>query len=344
MQKKAPSRSHVTYDVIAAHANVSRTTVSLVLRGLARERISPETYARVEEASRELGYYTNRLVQAMQSGRTEIIAVLAPPVGLEHAARILDGIRDEAGRKGYAVLLGAADKDPADERPSAERLLQHRADGMIRFNAIQEPGKLPDWLAEAISRGIPCVLVDDADLAGQVDCVVSDDEPGAYQAVVHLLEQGHRRIAHYRGHFDSTAAAERAAGYQRAMREYGVDYERFVGFNFSGTGTDDVFESLFGESEPPTALFCCADSVASNALRWLHAKGRRVPEDVAIVGFAGTFFSSHLEISSVAQPFEAMGATAVQRILQRIEGDPSPFQVDRLPTELIVRGSSSRWG
>ncbi len=330
---KNPSRA--TYDAIAARAEVSKTTVSLVLRGLARDRIPAATYGRVEAAARELGYYPNRLVRAMQKGRTETIAVIAPTMSMEHAGLILDGIREEAARRGYSILLGSASADAEDERASAERLLQHRADGLIRFSSVSDRGRTPDWLAEAIQRGVPCVMVDDASLEGQVDCVVSDDRHGASEAVRHLASKGHTRIAHLRGDLGRTSADERAEGYLQAVRSEGLGYERILGHSYAGEGLSGDMERLF-ERNAPTAIFCCSDVVALMAQAWLKANGKRV----ALVGFSGTWVAAEEGLTTVVQPFGEMGARAVARLVARIEDDAGDPTINRLATRLILRRSS----
>lgn len=252
---------------------------------------------------------------------------------LEHVGRIMEGIRHTSTSRGYSILLGSASENTATERASAERLLEHRADGLIRFSSVADRGEIPSWMAQAVGSGIPGVVVDDVALEGQVDCVVSDDVAGAGLAVEYLARKGHRRIAHFRGDLGRTSADERCKGYLDAVRGLGLGYERVVGDCYTGEGLPRHFEALFAEVEPPTAVFCCVDVVAFQAHEWLR---NHVRQPVEVVGYSASSTAKALGIASVVQPFEAMGSRSVDLLLDRLANPTHPYRVERLATRLWI--------
>lgn len=331
---EANGRSRVTYDAIADRAGVSKTTVSLVMRGLAKDRIPEATFRRVHEAANELGYYPNRLIRSMQRGKSETLGIVAPNAALEHAGRILDGIRAQAAELGYGILLGQVSGNAKDERESAHRLLEHRVDGMIRFTGVPDGTEPPAWLTEAVLRGVPCVVVDDVMLEGQIDCVVSDDEPAAY-AIVSGLLPGCERIIHFAGDSHRTSGQEREAGFWRAVADSNGTEAEVVSRDYSGRAILEILAEQYSRDRGPDAIFCATDYMALSCVNWLahHQLGR----GVRVAGFGGLLCSELLDIATVRQPFEAMGATAVQQVIRRIQGDASPFQTLRIPAKLSTR-------
>lgn len=318
------------YEAVAARAEVSKATVSLVLRGLGQGRIPQATRDRVIQAARDLGYVQNGLVRAIQRGTTETVAVVAPSLSYEHVARIVDGIRSHAALQGFSILLSLASDDAIAESESADKLLQHRVDGIIRFSGVPDPGTPPDWLSSAIQHGIPCVIIDDLSLAGQVDCVVSDDYQGAYDATTYLLSLGYNKIAHLAGDQGRTSAIERTLGYKAALHQAKNSYEVILGNRYDGVGLAELLDEAFSGDQRPEALFCCTDAVAAITLKY----------GVPVVGFGGTGLAIWSGIPSVRQCFEEMGGRAFDLLKRRIDGSTEAFTIDRVPTTLINTGAN----
>lgn len=325
-----------TYDDVAQRAGVSKTTVSFVMRGLGNGKIPETTRKKVLDAAEELGYYPNNLIRSLQRGRTQTLALVAPRLSMEYVALVVEGVREAASAAGYAVLIAQSSVDEDQERASAEQLLHHRVDGVIRFTLYTDPGLMPAWLDSAVKRKVPCVVIDDVGLAKQVDCVASDNFAGALEMVRHLIAKGHRRIGHIRGSLGKTSAQERLSGYQQALKEAGIPFDSAltVGEDYASTSLAEDLDCLLRAE--PTAIFAASDVLAIETRKLLAQKG--LP-DIEVTGFDGILRAIELEIPTVEQPFTEMGKEAVKMLIRRIEHPGAPLATERLPCRLRVPAS-----
>ncbi|NEA23224.1 LacI family transcriptional regulator [Actinomadura bangladeshensis] len=317
---------------VAERAGVSKSLVSLVMRG--SPHVSERRRQAVLQAARELGYRPNAVARSLVEGRTRLIGAIVADLHNPFFAEFLDGLQESLHGAGLRMLVGSGRWDPLFEAEAVEAFLEMRVDGLVLLSVV------PESLKEA-AASVPVVMVGERDVHG-VDIVVDDDELGASLAVDHLVELGHRRIAHIEG-ARSTTAHYRRAGYEKAMHRHGLSAEIVVEpGDFTEDGGYRAARSLLRRDARPTAIFAPNDLVATGALSAADELGMTVPADLSIVGYDNTHLAAirHISLTSVDQPRRDMGRVAAELLTARI-GDPSRHPRQNLVVpHLVVRSTT----
>jgi LacI family transcriptional regulator len=328
----------VTIVDIAEEASVSPSTVSRVLRR--DSRISAATAERVRAAADSLGYRPNLIAQELVKGRSMTIGVLIQHSASPYFGRINFGLEvalsDLGG--GYHSLVATGNWEPERERAALDLLVRRRVDALVVLG-----GTLPDEELVAAASGVPFVSVGRSIPAGTAGIVV-ENRNAARRAVEHLIELGHRRIAHITGDPVMTDARARLAGYMDALRAAGIapDAALVVEGSFLVDGGARGVAELLERGVEFTALFVANDVMAPSALLTLHRNGRSVPGDVSVVGFDDDEQSAWLDppLTTMRQQLFEIGWNAGAGALRLLEGQDAG-----LPTfvpELVVRGSTGQ--
>lgn len=325
-----PQPKRVSMAMVAERAGVSGQTVSRVAND--SPKVDPETRARVEKAMAELGYRPNRAARALRTGRTQTVGLVAQTLATVGNSRMLQAVADAASARGYAltvVTLGV-DGDIAD---AFERLHEQGADGAIVLNEATARLERED----ASTAGLRVVVVDSPPDA-RYAVIATDHAEGARLATRHLLAQGHATVHHLAGPAASYAAAERERGWRAALAEAGVTASDPLRGDWTAASGERAGASLPAEA---TAVFVANDQMALGALRALAASGRRVPEDVAVVGFDDVADAAQYRpaLTTVRQDFDALGERALTLLIGLIEGDAERTD-ERLTPALVVRESA----
>ncbi|MET9860473.1 LacI family DNA-binding transcriptional regulator [Streptomyces smyrnaeus] len=354
-------KSGPTLEQVAARAGVGRGTASRVING--SPRVSERTRAAVQAAVAELGYVPNRAARALAAGSMDAIALVVPEqenrlFAEPYFSEILRGVSTELGDTDMQLLLTLI-RDQRGRERFAQYAAAHRVDGVLLVS-IHGDDPLPDLLRDA---GMPAVLSGRRSHAEQLPYVDSDNLLGAQIAVEHLLGRGRRKVATITGPLDMYVARCRLEGYHEALRAAGRTRtppdERLVAEgDFTEEGGRRGMLELLRRDPEVDAVFCASDVMAAGARLALRETGRRVPDDVALVGFDDSAVARHMDppLTTVRQPIEEMGRAMVRMLLdlmaraqddpqgqRRAEGrdatdDGQPRLV--LPTELIRRRSS----
>ncbi|MHB8397547.1 MAG: LacI family DNA-binding transcriptional regulator [Candidatus Limnocylindrales bacterium] len=334
-QRRRPTSADV-----AVRAGVSRTTVSFVLNGRAGAQIPPATWRRVEEAARELDYHPHGPARQLAAGSTLTLGyVLRQSAEQVTADALLSetlwGLASTARAAGYRVLVEPL--EPAGGR-YADLLRSQQVDGLV----VSGPRADDVELASLEADRFPIVL--QGSLPGSsAPSVDVDNRAGARGAVQHLTGLGHRVIACItNASLAYTAAGERLDGYRDALSEAGIAYDEglVVEGSFDAASGHRAMAALLGRARP-TAVFVASDVVAFGAMRALREHGRRIPDDVSIVGFDDIPLAEHFDppLTTVHLPAHALGATAGRALLDRVAGRPVARRT-LLPTQLMVREST----
>ena len=324
---------------VAAHAGVSVGTVSNVLNG--RDTVSPGVVERVRASIDALGYVRNDAARQLRAGRSRAIALIVLDVGNPFFAAVARGAEARAAADGYVVLLGSSGADADQERLYLDQFREQRVAGVL-LTPADAAGDVVERLAAA---GIPVVLVDEQ-TAGDDVCTVSvDDVEGGYLAVAHLLARGRRRIAFVAGPLTTRQVSDRLAGARRAVAEVeGAALEVVETGAMTVLAGRAAGEGLRERSDRPDAVFAANDLLAVGVLQALTMLGDiRVPDDIALVGYDDIDFAAAtvVPLTSVRQPAEALGSTAVDLLLRQLDGDVAPAERQvRFRPELVVRASS----
>lgn len=329
---------------LAQLAGVSRSTVSRVING--DRWVSDAARARVEEVIRQHDFHPNSSARGLASRKTRIIGLLIPNqtstiFGDPFFAHLIQGVAEACNEADHnLMLLMNTSADPTAGNRLYRRAIQGRhLDGIIiASNLVDDP-----IVAQLQADAFPFVLVG-RHPHREVNFVDVDNRSAARDAVAHLLDHGYRRVAVITGPANMIGAIDRYAGYVTALSEAGImpEPDLAVHTDFTRRGGYRAMQSLLDRaSGPPDAVFATSDTMASGALQALRDAGRRVPEDVAVIGFDGLDESTVSQpiLSTVYQPIAELGREAV-RILLNLVDQPAEEPVQRyLPTKLVLRRS-----
>jgi LacI family transcriptional regulator len=340
---RATRTRRATIRDVADAAGVSIATVSNVVNGT--RYVTPETYGRVIQAVERLQYRASNVARGLRGGQTSLLGLVVPDIRNPFFAEVARAIEECVFGDGYNVILCNTEGDAGKERTYFEVLRASSVDGVI-FIPADSSGPFAKWL---IAQHVPVVIVD-RDLGDdRIDTVLVDNEEGGYQATKHLLRLGHERIACLGGPASIRSSQERRLGYERALREAGIQPDQRLepSGNFQASGGDKETVSLLAEGVPFTAIFACNDLEACGALMAIRRAGLAVPRDISIVGFDDVPFSAllHPALTTVAQPSNEIGRVASRLLLMQIDRARSGQRRRRgervvLPTELVVREST----
>lgn len=348
------TRRPLTLEEVARQAGVSKTTASVVLNGRAHEvRISEATRARVVEVADRLGYVPDHAARSLRRRRTGIITVLLWRLGSPFFSEIAEGVGEIAHARDYEVsVVDAHDLDA--ELRVLNHLRQGSADGVIvAVNRRRVLGPAVDGLIKLRERGLPVVILMDHSPHPSIPSIRVDDLGGGYLATQHLLNLGHRRVAHFT--WDDVpldgevldASNARYRGYRRALKEAGIAFDPAwvtvvprgpmggleLGRRFLATYPDPATR--------PTAIFATNDLAAFGSIRGLYDAGLRVPDDIALVGFRGDDVGTLTipALTTVELGATNLGRLAAETLFDMLRGD-EPAEWERvLPVSLVVRES-----
>ena len=336
-------------DVLCREYNVSRITIKKALEDLKKDgyivRIKRKgTFVNFEKPKRK--------EREFRIGR-KTIAFIVPDIEDTFISEIYKGIKDVAEENGYSVAVFSSDKNIEKEIENIELLKDSDMEGAVifpywgRFNALQ--------ILKLKKKRFPFVLIDRYFRDIETDTVIVDNFKGAYKATKHLIDLGHRRIAHIMG-VRCTANEDRFEGYRYALSKASIHFDpslvrEIQPFEVEGSlrfEPDDIggyreAKALLSCRKRPTAIFAGNDYIALGCYKAIKEMGLRIPDDISIVGFDDLKFSSHLEVplTTVRQPKYEIGKRACEILIMRItqKNPPRKFKKIVLPTQLVIRES-----
>lgn len=327
---------------VAERAGVSIKTVSNVVRG--NVRVAEHTRQRVLSAIKELDYRPNVSARHLRTGRSGVIALAVPELVQPYFAELAKAVIDAAREHDVSVLIEDTGGDPAAELRVACGLSDPLIDGVLL-----SPQRLDQATLARRERRVPLVLLGERDYEVPADHVLIDNVLAAQEATAHLIAGGRRRIAAVGFQSDPlfTTSQQRARGYLKALEEAGLPHEpELTPLVPAFTRTDGMtaMRRLLALREPPDAVFCFSDLLASGVVRAVYDAGRTVPGDIAVIGFDDieeTRFSVP-SLSTVAPDKHQLARLAVEALLARIAGDPeAPHTTVHARHRLVARESTA---
>ncbi len=335
----APARQPVTLRALAEHLGLSPATVSLVInRSPAAKSIPSSTQQRILAAAKRLNYRANYMARSLRQQRTFTIGVLVPEVSEGYAAMVMAGIEECLLREGYFYMV-VSHRHRADLIDEYPRMLVERAvEGLI---AVDTP--------YAQELGVPVVAISGRGEQKGMTRIILNQRRGAELALEHLHGLGHRRIAFIKGQEFSSDTKERWDAITHAAQRLDLKICRELVVQLEGDNPSPepgyvATQRLLGTRAQFSALFAFNDMAAIGAMRAFREAGRRIPQDVSIVGFDDIRSAAyqHPALTTVRQPLRRMGELAADTLLRRI-ANAQPTGPNRITVEpeLIVRASTS---
>jgi DNA-binding LacI/PurR family transcriptional regulator len=324
---------------VARVARVSHQTVSRYLRGV--DGMRPELRDRVQAALVQLDYRPNLTARNLRLGSTATIALVLPSLNQSYFAELAQSVIQSARERGLAVFVETTENSRESELTTLARFHRGVVDGVIFASTVLDAGDLVGRV------DFPLVLIGDRITGSPFDHVTMSNTDAAREAVAHLVAAGRSRIVALGAERVRLpgAAALRLEGYREALEEAGLPFEDDLivetGEWLRTSGIEAV-EDLLRSGTAFDAIFGFNDALALGALRALLRAGRRVPEDVAIVGFDDTEDARYAtpSLSSIAPGREGLAATAVALLVERIAGSKEPPREVRIGYRLQVREST----
>ncbi|GHO71227.1 LacI family transcriptional regulator [Ktedonobacter sp. SOSP1-52] len=328
----------VTIREVAQLARVSMATVSRVLNG--STTVDPQLAERVQSAMQMLNYEPNRAARALAGSRSALLGLLVSDIQNPYFIDLMRGVEEVSQENGYLLVICNTTEDPQKEAQYMKILAAESVAGAI----IVPSRERLDALAILQGHNIPIVTVDRRVRDSSVDAVLVNNALAAKEAIAHLIGNGYRRIGIITGPGSVTTANERLLGYRQALQEAGIAYDdslKYRGPFREETGERGI-QRLLQVNPPIDAVLTANNRITVGALRALHASQKRVPADIAVVGFDEVRWAipDLISITTVTQPAYELGRTAALRLLQNLRQPNLSRQEIVLQHQLLVRASS----
>ncbi|GAA4413010.1 LacI family DNA-binding transcriptional regulator [Nibrella viscosa] len=336
-------KGHQTTIIDIANAlNLSKSTVSRALTG--HPNVKTKTREQVLALAAQMDYQRNQLAISLLTSQTKTIGIMVPEFLSFFFPKVIIGAQEVLAKAGYNVVICHSNESYETEMANARGLLASRVDGLL-VSHTKETRNF-DHFRIFERKGIPVVFFNRICEDMAVSKVTVDDYQGAFRAVEHLIETGKRWIAHLAGPDSLQNSRNRLNGYLDALKKHdlAVDSSLIISYDLTLDKANIYVNHLLNLPQPPDALFAINDPTAIEALKVIKARGLRMPDDIAVVGFSDDPISALVEpgLTTVAQPVTEIGEQAARLLLSQLQNDDDRFEPETvvLPTYLIIRGSS----
>ncbi|KOH42690.1 LacI family DNA-binding transcriptional regulator [Sunxiuqinia dokdonensis] len=340
MERKAS----VTIHDIARELNISASTVSRALND--NPRIRKSTKEKIKALALELGYQPNTIASNLRTQKTHTIGIVVPLINRHFFSTFISGVEDVAFDAGYNVIISQSKDLLQKEQQIVNSMFSNRVDGLITSLSMQTSAF--EHFQLFANKNIPLVFFDRIAPGFEANKIIVDDFACGFKATQHLIDEGYQRIAHLAGPTVLNTYHDRMEGYKSALikNNMPLEDELIICNRLTRMDGQEAIKKLLDLKNPPDAVFCGNDTSALSMIVYLKSQGIRIPEDFGIVGFSNEPFSEVVtpSISTLKQPAQEMGQKAAELIINEIENKelPRTYQTITMPTELIVRESSSR--
>jgi len=299
--------------------------------------VSEEKRAAILKAIDELDYRPNAMAQGLVMRQTRILGIMVSDLQNPFFAAVISGIQESAEERGFRVIITTGDRTPSVEESAIENLLELRVDGLI----LASP-RVDDEVIARVGRSVPVVVLNRDTRDDTSDSVTNDNIAGAHLAIEHLVSFGHHRIGFIEGGVGAGARI-RHQGYLSAMHDFGLEDEILTveGRHTEEGGYQGAME-LLRLKVLPTAVFASNDLCAIGAMNAFEEAGLNIPDDLSLVGYDNNRMASmrHISLTTIDQPGDDMGRSAVERLAERIDGNRDEPSHDVVTPGLVVRSTT----
>jgi LacI family transcriptional regulator len=339
--KHTRQKKPTVYD-IARVAGVSASTVSRILTGSAR--VAEGKRIAVERAIKELDFRPNLMAQSLKSGQSMTFGVLTQHLDSHFSNEMLRGVEQTLEGTGYIPLVVSGHWNPQQELERLQLLIARRVDGIIILT-----GHVSQQSLIELSLQVPIVAAGHDINTEKVRSFNVNNRLGGYMATQHLLELGHRKIAHIVGKSDQRDAIERLHGYRQALNIRSIEYNEdlVVQGDFSEEGGRLAVKRLVANGNDFSAVFCANDQTAYGAILGLRESGLNVPDDVSVIGFDDLPLSTYYNppLTTIKQPIYETGIKLAQTLLGLVNGDEEVIKYEEensLPALCIIHRKTTQ--
>ncbi|CCU81007.1 regulatory protein, LacI:Periplasmic binding protein/LacI transcriptional regulator [Halanaerobium saccharolyticum subsp. saccharolyticum DSM 6643] len=333
----------LTIKDIAKKAEVSVATVSKVMNGY--DDIGEITKAKVLKIIKENNYRPNANAQSLRTNKSFLVGLFFKDhqdSGVKHPffRGIISGLEERLLENNYDMILFSANWE--DQFSYLEKCQFRNVDGAILMGVPKDDPKLP----ELLNAKIPSVFIDLDISDDKASYIISDNEKGAREAVRHLAELGHKKIAVIEGEEITIPTQKRLAGYKAEMKAQNLEIkdEWIIQGRFSVDGGVKAMEKILKLEDRPTAIFCMGDEIAVGAMQTIKEAGLNVPDDFSIVGFDDIEISQYLNpaLTTIRQQKDEMGIEAANMVLEMINNPEKKVEAEIIDTEFVLRNSTKK--
>jgi len=337
----------VTIKDIARELGISASAVSKALKD--SYEISEKTKKLVLECAKKHNYQPNPMARSLKQGNSKALGIIIPTIDNNFFSQVINGVESVAYSKGYNIIMTQTHESYDLELSNTELLTIRAIDGLLI--SLSTGTKDISHLKRLHDQGLPIVFFDRVSDEIDTHKIIVDNFRGAYDATTHLIKSGYKRIAHITSSNNVSITAERLKGYEQALEENGIPVkEHYIKYCPQGGKEIDEVQQALNElldaPEKPDAIFTATDRVTTTTLALLHKMHIKIPEDIALLGFASTQLADVLNppLTQVFQPGFDMGKKATEMLIQLIESrrPVEEFETIVLPAQLFLRDSTKR--
>ncbi len=338
------SKKQTTIQDIAKALNITASTVSRAMND--HPKISQATKKMVFEKARELQYQPNTIASNLRKGKANTVGMIVPRINRHFFSNVINGVESVLNPAGYNLIICQSEEKFSKEMENVKTLISNRVSGILMSLSIETQDL--KHLQKVISHRIPLVLFDRVSDKLPVNCVENDDELGAYDMTIHLIEQGYTNFMWMGGPRNVFIYKNRYCGYKKALESRNLDPAQMK--IFEGTPTLqvalDFMRNYLDHNQAPDVVFATSDYMAMGVIQACQEKGLRIPDDIAVAGYANEPFSELIspKLTTVEQYSEEIGKAAARLLLEEMlsENDEVIPRKTILRPRLIVRESTTK--
>jgi LacI family transcriptional regulator len=328
---------------IARTLKISKTTISFILTGKAREkRISEELVAKVVKYVEEVGYKPNSIARSLRTGKSYIIGLMVEDISHPFFASIARLIEDKVNKNGYKIIYASTDNDTKKTRELISMMRDRHVDGYI----LTPPAGVEVEIRELIDDNLPVVMFDRYLPDVKADYVIVDNLFSSYTATKHLIKQGYKNVIFITFNSLLTQMHDRLAGYKKAMDEHNLSCNILeLDYNHDMDIIVEQLNVLLEKQNDIDSIFFGTTRICICGLQVLSNMGKKVPHDVAVISFDDhVVYKLHSpSITSIAQPIEEIANNIISVLLHKLDkhNNKQEFHTITLKNKLIIRNSTS---
>ena len=331
------SRKQITLADIARKLNISKVAVSKALRD--HSDISMETKKKVKQLAKELGYTPNIIARNLSAKKTRTIGLVIPKINHHFFSEAIESIYTRAEEKNYEIIMTVSQENVEQEIKHIRSLLAMRVDGLLI--SVTENTKKTDIFHEIKEKEIPLIFFDRVIEDLGFNCIISDDEAGAFKIVKYAIEQGYTKIGHIGGFENTNIGKSRCSGYKKALKDANIDIDKkyMICGGFSVSDGYDGFMKMYKNDSLPEILFAVTYPVALGIYKAAKELNLSIPNDIDVISFGDASYNQFLNpsITGIHMPAKEIGKKAVELIIDQIEEKiPVEDKIIIMPVDLNI--------